>query len=280
MRFIQKFSRFTLTASGVSLAALVAVALPSTAAYVDDEKKIIEEKKKKSKTVRVISAGKPIVIERSGNHYILKGKTHDDHDDEHEHHSKKDSHTYSFTYDRDERSHYSDEAMQRIEASLEKVEKRLEKARKKAEKAALEAARDGLKTAIEALKSARGQGHHTLALGELRNGHGVFSRDLRAMRLNIDGDLGELQETIEDALGDVELDMDLDIDVDTEVDRHTEKNVKVLRFKDGKHRIRSFGMSDEKRLEALKHAEEELRQSREKLEKRLAEKKEKDREGE
>lgn len=274
MRLITKFSRFALAASGISLAALVAVALPTTAAYVDDEKRVTEEKKQKSKTVRIISAGKPIVIERTGNHYIVGGKGHED--DDHEHHSKSQNRTYSFTIDRDERSadHSSDEAMARIKASLEKVEARLEKARKKSEKAALEAARDGLKTAIEALKSARGRGHHTLALGDMRGDHGIFGRDMRAMRLDIDGDLGELQETIEDALGDVELDMDLDLDLNIEVEKDAKKNVRVLRFKDGKHRIRSFGISDEKRLEALKQAEDEIRQSRERLEKRLADKKE------
>jgi len=273
MRSITKFSRFTLAVSGISLASLVAVALPTAAAYVDDEEKTTEEKKHKTKTVRVITAGKPIVIERSSNHYIVGGKGHDA--DDHEHHSKSHSRTYSFTIDRDGRegNNSSNDAMERIEASLAKVEARLEKARKKSEKAALEAARDGLKTAIEALKSARNRGHHTLALGDMRGGHGIFGRDMRVMRLDVDGDLGELQDTIEDALGDVELDMDLDMDLNIEVEKDAKKNVRVLRFKDGKHHIRSFGMSDEKRLEALKQAEEELRQSRERLEKRLAEKK-------
>jgi len=275
MRLIQKYSRLTIAATGVSLAALVAVALPSTAAYIDDEKKVVEEKKSKSKTVRVISAGKPIVIERSGNRYVVKNK---DHSGDHDHHSKKESRTYSFTFDGDEHfgGRETREAMERIEASLEKVEARLEKARKKSEKAALEAARDGLKTAIEALKSARSRGVHTLALGDMANRHAFIGRDLSAMRLNIDGDLGELQEKIEDALGDVELDMELDLDLDIDVEDGAEKNIRVLRLKDGKHHVRHFGMSDEKRLEALKRAEEELKQSREKLEKRLAEKKEGD----
>ena len=271
----QKSSRALIVAAGVSLAAISAAALPSTAAYVFDEDEKAEKKAEKSKhkTVRVITSGKPIVIERSGGHYVLKSSNHEDagHDHKHRDKARHGRRSYSFTIDGEHNGHSTSEAMEQIEKSLETVEKRLAKAKKKSEKAALEAARDGLKAAITALEARKQSMVHALTLGD---GHrGLFSGDHASAFINLD-EIGNLRETIKDALSDVEIDIDIDDDhnMDVEVDRH--KNIKIIRKGDGKHRVYSYGHSDEKRLEALKKAEEHLKKSREELEKRLAEKKE------
>jgi len=273
MRFTQKFSRSAMAAAGVSFAAIVAVGLPGSAAYVDDEpSKDEKEVKSKTKTIKIIRSGKPIVIERSGGHYVLKSKDHDhetqEHEgDEHNHngYKKHGSRSYSFTIDNDDGG--QDEALERIQASLEKVEKRLKKARKKSEKAALEAARDGLKTAIEALKMG---GHNTGHQMVFDGGHkdmAFLGSGLSSMRVEIDGELTDLRETIRAALKD----RAVDGGIHREMDR--DGTIRILRLGDGMHKSHKFSGSDKEYLEALKRAEEELRSAREKLEKRLADKK-------
>lgn len=275
--FIQ--SRKLLAIAGISLAAFVAASASHAAAFIHDDEKVVEEKKKegdkKKRTVRVITSGKPVIIERSNRLYGV-GKNHSHyeyrHSHDHEHHMDPDVDHRGFSNYRFELKSDKEhqKALEKAQAALEAVNERLKKA-KRAEKKALESARDGLMTAIEALEARRSHapqvfGWHSgqsVPFGEVfRDFELGRDGDLRSMRVEVLDDFAGFRKKFSDALEGFEIEIDPDGDI------------LALRLDSLKRAEEALDGLDEERLEALKRAEESLRKAREKLEKHLKDKKE------
>jgi len=271
-----KTAREALLVAGVSVAAIAAVGMPGTAAYLQDDEKAVEEKKSEVKrTVRVITSGKPVIVKRTFSRYRAGDHTHendDAHDHEHKNHQPSDDvRAYSFRFDNDEEEGRYEETLATVKEALETVEKRLKKA-KRADKKALKSAHNGLEVALEALERRSpynaqffklGRGNH-MALANVLNDVEVFDGDAGNLRVELLDEMRGLRGKIVEAMDDVDIQIDLD-------DKRKGLRIESLRREDG-----TLGGLDEERLEALKLAEESLKTARERLEKRLAEKKAKE----
>jgi len=252
MRLYQNLPSPVLMIAGISLSVMVAIGAPNAmSAYHDDDTAKEEKGHKKYKTVKVIRTGKePVIVEHSGSHVIIDRKDVEGEDG-----------TKSFSYTVTSKNPHYAEALEKVENSLGEVEKRLKKARKKSEKKLLVTARDGLIAARDALQM---RGHH---MSKLYGGHtlammdGVHAEDMKSVRIKVREEMEGVREAIAEALGD----MDVEIDTDGNVRR-----LRIDSFHDGQFELEGLKAED---LEALKHAEEKLRATRERLEKKLADKK-------
>jgi len=257
---------------GISLASVAATALSnelSTTAYqqVDEDKPVVEEKKVKTKkTIKVITSGKPVVLEsKKGRYVILKDHAHHaEHDDD----TGKRVYRYSFgSKNKPHHEYYAEKTLEQVQQSLETVEKRLKKARKKAEKKALTVARDGLMIALKTLKDLSIRQMHAM---KMRDGHDVaivetlkdidiYDGEISSMRVEVLEDMQGLRETIAEALGDAQLEIDLNGDV---------RGLRIESLNRGEYLHKG---NTKERLEAIKRAENELKKARERLEKLLKE---------
>jgi len=254
MQTYRRLSTRALMMVGMSLSAIMTVgAATALSVYHDDDVKA-EKAQKKHKTVKVIRTGKePVIIDHSGSHVIVERKgSHRDHG----------SKTFSYVLSSGGNRH--SEALEKINKSLSEIEEHLEKVKKKSERKALEAARDGLVIARDAL--AMGGAHraemrrgHRMALAQALNDVELYEGDMD-VDIEVDTDMEDVRRAVSDALGDFDVEIDLD------------GNVRRLHIDDlHRKQLRLEGLEAED-LEALRQAEEHLRATRERLEKKLAEK--------
>jgi len=254
MQFGKSPSWIALAVVGVSLTAGAALSTAVAAAYMSEDKKIQDEKKlEKKKTIKVISSGKPIIIERKKGRYTVGGHDHESDDQSRRHEHVHDGvRTYRYIIDGKHHSDAEDDSyahgLARIEEALEQVNTRLKKTKRKSERRVLEAARDGLTTAIDTLKA---QNRSVYRVFGHSRGHGGSHVEI----------LDEVRGSLAEVLGDVELEIDLDGDP---------RRLRIESFLHGRHEMEG---TEEERLEAIKRAEKELQKARERLERRLTEKK-------
>lgn len=268
MQIYQTLSRAVLTLGFVSLIAVAGSASAYGLYFQDDGKATKQEDNKSEKrtTVKVITSGKPVVIERSkgrrviGNHSHSSTAEQSSDRDGHTKHSKEEGRRFSYSFGGSHDTDASEvEAIKSVRQSLDVVEKRLKKTKKRSEKEALEAAQLGLKTALEALKARHSQYMqfigpeglglygHDLAMVEIFKDIEIDRGDVRSLRIEIPDHIHGLREILSEALG--------------------------SRYELG---IDEFEGGAEGRLEALRRAEDGLKHARKTLEKHLAEKKAKE----
>ncbi len=262
--------------AGLSIVAMSAGATANAFTYMDDDDKVVEEKakaKKYKKTIKVIKPGKPaavktyttsdphVIIGEDGSQKIIVSTA-----------SSPNIHFRQSGVVH----HQNQEAIAKLEEALEKVESRLKKTKKKADKEALKAARDGLIAAKEALVQQAvsvqvvGAEHkwvmeraHKEALHEALEDVIEQEGELSEMRIEVIEDMVDARADLAEALA------ELEVEVQAGDDANVVYDYQVRTLKDAEFELENI---EKHQLEAIKKAEEELKRTREHLERELEKK--------
>ncbi len=249
-------SKRLVLAASVSVMAIACAPLsaePVAIAY-DDQEAAQEDKKSEKKRV--------VIIDRKNAKHVRGGQGG--------------MHGFAFA------GHHSDEerqeALDKVSASLDSVKAQLEQAKADKEEyavTALESAVIGLEAAKKSLENNAVNGNFVVrgmpdggnfefvikeALGDLELGE----TDLKEMRIELRAKLEEAREDIEETRREIEMEIENDSE---------EREFHIKMLVDAEFDMEKM---EEHHLKALKKAEEELRRSREKLEKKLADRKKKE----